>query len=161
MSSDVVAFHFTLRDAGGRVIDFSVGGEPVRYLEGANQILDGLEEGLRGLAVGQKARIEVPPHRGYGLRDEALVHRVPRSQIPVEGELTVGDRFQTEPDPGAPVVTIAAVSGDEVTIDGNHPLAGVALYFEVEVVGRRAATPEEMAGQGGGCGCGSGCDCKE
>jgi FKBP-type peptidyl-prolyl cis-trans isomerase SlyD len=160
MSSDVVAFHFTLRDAGGRVIDFSVGGEPVRYLEGANQILDGLEDGLRGLAVGEKRHIEVPPERGYGLRDEGLVHRVPREQIPVEGDLTVGDRFQTEPDPGAPVVTIAAVEGDRVTLDGNHPLAGVALVFEVELVGRRPATADELAGKGGGCGCGPDCGCE-
>ncbi|MDX2186191.1 MAG: peptidylprolyl isomerase [Opitutaceae bacterium] len=161
MQRQVVAFHFTLRDAQGRVLDFSVGGDPVRYLEGAGQILEGLELGLKGLQPGESRRIEVPPEQGYGHRDEAFVHRVPRSQIPVEGELRAGERFQTEPDPQAPIVTIAKVEGDEVTLDGNHPLAGMTLFFEVEVVSRREATEDELRkGAAASCGCGS-CDCQD
>lgn len=172
MSRHVVSFHYTLRDPSGQVLDMSGGGEPVSYLEGAGQIIDGLDEQLRGVAAGTKARVVVPAEKAYGLPDAAMIHKLPRNQIPFEGELKVGDRFQTEPDPGAPVVTIAAIEGEEVTLDANHPLAGVDLTFDVEIVAVRAATEEELAhghahggdghshGHGeGGCGCGGGGKC--
>lgn len=170
MSRHVVSFHYTLRDPSGQVLDMSTGGEPVSYLEGAGQIIDGLDEQLHGVAAGTKKRVSVPAQRAYGLPDPAMIHKIPRSQIPFEGELKIGDRFQTEPDPGAPVVTIAAVEGDDVTLDANHPLAGVDLTFDVEIVAVRAATEEELshghahAGDGhghgeGGCGCGGDAQC--
>lgn len=164
MSRNVVTFHYTLRDPAGQVLDLSIGGDPIAYLEGAGQIIDGLDEQLRGLPAGTKTRVTVPAAKAYGERDESLVHEVARHLIPFEGELKVGDRFQTEPDPGAPVVTISAVTADHVTIDANHPLAGVPLDFEVEIVSVRPATPEELAHghahQPGGCGCGGGGECQ-
>jgi FKBP-type peptidyl-prolyl cis-trans isomerase SlyD len=164
MMRNVVSFHYVLRGPSGQVIDMSAGGAPVVYLEGAGQIIDGLDEQLRGAAAGSKQRVLVPAAKAYGPLDPALRHTIRRTEIPFEGELKIGDRFQTEPDPGAPVVTIAAIVGDEVTIDANHPLAGVDLTFEVEIVAVRAATPEEIRHghvhgentQGGGCGCGDG-----
>lgn len=164
MSRNVVTFHYTLRDPAGHVLDLSTGGQPIAYLEGAGQIIDGLDEQLRGLAAGAKTRVTVPAAKAYGERDESVVHQVARNLIPFEGELKVGDRFQTEPDPGSPVVTITAVTPDTVTIDANHPLAGVDLDFEVEIVAVRPATAEELAHghahQAGGCGCGGGGECQ-
>lgn len=172
MAQNIVTFHYTLRDGSGRMIDMSVGGEPVTYMEGAGQIIDGLEAQLRGVPAGMKMTVNVPAAQAYGNRDESLLHKVNRSLLPVDGEISVGDQFRTAPDPRAPVVTVTAVEGDEVTLDANHPLAGVDLSFHVEIVGVREATAaeiKEMADARRGCGCGKkrgsckdgDCDCSE
>jgi FKBP-type peptidyl-prolyl cis-trans isomerase SlyD len=140
----VVSFHYTLRDPGGRVLDSSAGGDPITYLEGAGQIIDGLDEQLRFAAEGEKARVTVPAKKAYGERDPGQVQRVKRAVLPVEGELKVGDQFQTGEDRYAPVVTVQAIEGDEVLLDANHPLAGVDLTFDVEIVAVRTPTAEEL-----------------
>jgi FKBP-type peptidyl-prolyl cis-trans isomerase SlyD len=145
MSRSVVTFHYTLRDPSGQVLDTSVGAKAVTYLEGAGQIIDGLDEQLRGASAGLKTRIQVPAAKAYGERDQEQVQRIKRAQLPVEGELNVGDQFPTESDPFAPVVTVMAIDGDEVLLDANHPLAGVDLTFDVEIVNTRAATPAELS----------------
>jgi len=163
MAQNIVTFHYTLRDVSDRMIDMSIGGEPMTYLEGAGQIIDGLEEHLRGLAVGTKSTVTVPAAKAYGERDVSLLHKVKRSFLPVDGEVKAGDRFRTSPDPMAPVVTVAAIDGDDVTLDANHPLAGADLTFHVEIVAVREATAAEIEQAvvprcGCGCGCG-GDDC--
>ncbi len=87
----------------------------------------------------------VPAAKAYGEPDPAQVQRVKRSLLPVEGELHVGDQFQTGPDRYSPVVTVKAVEGDEVLLDANHPLAGVDLTFDVEIVEARPARQDEIA----------------
>lgn len=141
----VVTFHYTLRDPCGQVLDTSDRTSPVTYLEGAGQIIDGLDEQLRGSPVGLKTRVIVPAAKAYGKRDPAQMQRIKRSQLPVEGELHVGDQFQTDSDRLAPIVTIAGVEGDEVLLDANHPLAGIDLTFDVEIVSVRIATEEELS----------------
>jgi FKBP-type peptidyl-prolyl cis-trans isomerase SlyD len=141
----VVSFHYTLRDPSGRVLDSSAGSDPIAYLEGAGQIIDGLDEQLRSAQAGQKLRVNVPARKAYGERDPAQVHKVPRASLPVEGELKVGDQFQTDSDRYAPVVTVQAIEGDDVLLDANHPLAGVDLTFDVQIVSARAATESELA----------------
>ena len=121
MNRSVVTFHYTLRDPQARVLDTSSGGEPISYLEGAGQIIEGLEEQLRGVVVGVKRSISVAAAKAYGLRDESQVQRVPRSALPVEGELKPGDRFQAGEDRFAPVVMVVKIDGDEVLLDANHP----------------------------------------
>lgn len=161
----VVSFHYTLRDPSGRVIDSSAGATPITYLEGAGQIIDGLDEELRTAQLDDKRRVTVPAAKAYGERDPNQVHRVKRAQLPVDGELHVGDQFQTESDRYAPVVTITALEGEDVVLDANHPLAGVDLTFDVQITSVRDATPDELqhghahggeccGGHGeGGCGC--------
>lgn len=144
MNRNVVTFHYTLRNPAGAVLDTSAGGAPVVYLEGAGQIIDGLDEQLRGLPVGTKTRVQVPATRAYGARDPGQVQSVGRAQLPVEGTLKVGDQFQAGTDRLAPVVTVVAIEGDHITLDANHPLAGVDLTFDVEIVAARAATAEEL-----------------
>lgn len=154
----VVTFHYVLRDPSGRVIDTSEGGDPITFLEGAGQIIDGLDEQLRAVAAGTKTHVQVPAAKAYGERDPSQIQKVKRSLLPVEGELKVGDTFQAGPDRFAPVVTVAGFTGDDVLLDANHPLAGVDLTFEVQVVAARTATAEELRhghahGAGGGeCG---------
>ena len=142
-----LAFHFTLRDAAGRVLDTTRGGEPMGCIEGAGQIIEGLEAELVVMSAGEKRRVVVPSERAYGAREAALVQRVPRSQLPVD-EPRVGDRYQTGSDRHAPVVTVLAVEGDGVLLDANHPLAGQELHFEVELVAVRPATAQELAEAG-------------
>ncbi len=161
----IVSFHYTLRDPNGRVLDTSAGGEPISYLEGAGQIIDGLDEQLRSEAAGTKTRVTVAASKAYGERDPAQVQRVKRGLLPVDAELKVGDQFRTGEDRYAPVVTVHAIEGDEVLLDGNHPLAGVDLTFDVEIVTAREATADELShghahpGEGSGGGCGEGCGC--
>jgi FKBP-type peptidyl-prolyl cis-trans isomerase SlyD len=140
----VVTFHYTLRDPAGRVLDSSAGGEPITYLEGAGQIIDGLDARLRSAEAGAKQRVQVPAAEAYGERDAAQVQQVKRAVLPVDGEVKVGDSFQAGHDRFAPTVTVAAIEGDEVLLDANHPLAGVDLTFDVEIVSARAADAEEI-----------------
>ena len=144
MKPRVVTFHYTLRDPAGRVLDTSIGGAPVTYLEGAGQIIDGLDEQLRTAAAGAKARIQVPAAKAYGERDAGQIQRVKRALLPVEGELKVGDQFQTDHDRLAPVVMVQAIEDDEVLLDANHPLAGIHLTFDVEIIAVRQPTPSEL-----------------
>ncbi len=164
-SRHVVTFHYTLRDEQGQLLDTSAGGAPISYLEGAGHIIEGLDEQLRGQAAGLKTNVQVPAAKAYGLRDETQVQRVKRGQLPIEGELKVGDRFQAGEDRYAPIVTVTSVEGDEVTLDANHPLAGVDLTFEVEIVAKRAATEKEIehghVHEDTGCGGTGKCGCKE
>jgi FKBP-type peptidyl-prolyl cis-trans isomerase SlyD len=145
MSKSVVTFHYTLKDPNGQLLDTSIGGQPISFLEGASQIIDGLEKQLLGLPVGTKRMIQVAAAEAYGERDDSQIQRVPRSAIPVEGELAVGDQFQAGEDQFAPVVTVVGIEADYVLLDANHPLAGVDLTFDVEVVDIRAANDDELA----------------
>lgn len=140
----VVTFHYTLRDPAERLLDTSEGGAPITFLEGGGQIIDGLDEQLRQDEPGAKRRVQVPAAKAYGERDPAQVQRVKRELLPIDGELKVGDTFQVGQDPSAPVVVVAALEGEDVLLDANHPLAGVDLTFDVEIVSARPATPEEL-----------------
>ena len=144
MPRSVVTFHSTLRDPSGHLLDTSQGGNAVSYLEGAGEIIDGLEEQLKGLPVGVKQKIQVPAAKAYGERDETQVQRVLKALLPIEGELKVGDQFQAGEDRFAPFVKVMGVEGDEVLLDANHPLAGVDLTFDVEIVAVRPASETEM-----------------
>lgn len=145
MSSRVLQFHYTLRDADGRVLDTSRGDAPLSCVEGAEQIVPGLEKVLRAMQPGDQRKVAVAPEEGYGVPDETLIGRVPRAQLPVADEIKVGDQFRTGPDPYAPIVRVIALEGEEVVLDANHPLAGQTLFFEVELTAARAATAEEVA----------------
>ena len=141
---NVISFLYTLRDPEGRVLDMASPEEPIVYLEGSGMIIEGLAAALVGLEPGTKQRVEVPAAQGYGERDPEQVRRVARSFLPVEGEVKVGDQFRTGEDQAAPIVTIVEVDGDEIVLDANHPLAGVTLNFDIEIVALRPATASEI-----------------
>ncbi len=143
MSRSVVSFHYTLRNPQGQMLDASIGGEPIQYLEGVGQIIDGLEEALTGLPAGTKRVIMVAAEKAYGKRDPELIRKVARNRLPVE-KLNLGDMFQTDGDRHAAIVTVVGIEGEEVTLDGNHPLAGQDLIFDVEVLNVRAARQDEL-----------------
>lgn len=141
----VVSIHYTLKDDQGTVIDSSQGGEPLQYLEGAGNIIPGLENELKSAATGDKKKVTVKASEGYGEKREDLVLSVDRKQFPADVNLKVGDRFRGGPDDHSPIFTVMELSGDKVKIDGNHPLAGKALHFDVEVTEVRPATEEEVS----------------
>ena len=140
----VVTIHYTLTDDAGAVVDSSVGGEPLAYIQGHGALVAGLEHALEGRAQGHKLTVVVAPADGYGVRDETLMKRVPKRSLQGAGNLKKGMQFQARTEDGMRVYTVAAVIGDMVTLDGNHPLANQTLHFDVEVLAVREATTEEL-----------------
>lgn len=159
----VVAIEYTLKDDQGTLIDASGERGPMEYLHGAQNIIPGLEQGIEGLAAGDTKSVLVPPQLGYGEYSEKLIQLVPLSAFGANTP-QVGMRFHAETNLGMRVLTIKKIEGEEVTLDGNHELAGKSLHFDIKVVSVRAAEPTELAHghphQAGGCcgggGCGSG-----
>jgi FKBP-type peptidyl-prolyl cis-trans isomerase SlyD len=141
----VVSIHYTLTDDDGEEIDSSEGQEPLSYLHGAGNVIMGLEDALTGRSVGDHFEVVIQPEDGYGEFDEELVQSVPRDSFVGIEEIEPGMQFQTEDDEGEEMmVTVQEVTPDEVIVDGNHPLAGVVLHFDVTVTSVRAATEEEI-----------------
>lgn len=143
MARQVLSFHYVLTDAQGKQIDSSRAGKPFEVLEGAQQIIVGLEEELFKMKAGEKKKVMIPTAKAYGPRQENLRIRVGRDKFPA-GEIKVGTRFSAGGGQG-PVFIVTEITETEVGLDGNHPLAGQDLYFDVEVMGLREATPEEEA----------------
>ncbi len=143
MSRQVILFHYTLTDKEGRTIDSSQGREPLSFMEGAGQIIPGLENEILKLSSGDKKKITVPSADAYGERSESLCVKVAKEKLPTQ-EVKVGDMFRGGPEPHSPIFTVTAISDAEVTLDGNHPLAGVDLTFDVEITEVRLATDDEV-----------------
>ena len=141
----VASFHYTLTDSTGKVLDSSEGQEPLSYLHGAGNIIPGLEKALVGKSVGDKLNVSVAAAEAYGERDDAMVQQLDSSMFSGIDQIEVGMEFHAETEHGLQVVTVTGVEGDQVTIDGNHPLAGVDLNFDVEVTDVREATEDEIA----------------
>jgi FKBP-type peptidyl-prolyl cis-trans isomerase SlyD len=141
----VIGFHYTLTDKTGTVLDSSAGDEPLFFLEDSQQIIPGLERVIALMNVGDKRKIEVKAADAYGEVNPELVVKVKRTQFPPDAELQIGDQFQVNNDAQSPVFTIMAMDTEEVTVDGNHPMAGKDLFFDVEIVGVRPATAEEVS----------------
>lgn len=140
----VVRFDYTLRDTDGEVIDTSEGREPLVYLHGHANIVPGLEKAMEGSSEGEELSVTVEPEEGYGPYREELVQDVPREIFQGVDSIEPGMRFQAQSDAGPMVVTVKEVGDEQVTVDGNHMLAGQDLQFEVAIRGVRDATPEEI-----------------
>jgi FKBP-type peptidyl-prolyl cis-trans isomerase SlyD len=140
----VIGFHYTLTDKSGVTLDSSIGDEPLYFLEDAQQIIPGLEKVISLMNVGDKRKIEVKANDAYGEVNPELIVKVKKTQFPPDAQLQVGDQFQVNNDQHSPVFTIMSIQEDEVTVDGNHPMAGKDLFFDVEIIGMRPATQEEM-----------------
>lgn len=140
----VASFHYTLTDSSGKTLDSSEGHEPLSYLHGAGNIIPGLESALLGKIAGDKLNVAVPAAQAYGLRDDGLIQELPSSMFSGIDKIEVGMEFHAETEHGMQVVTVTKVEGDTVTIDGNHPLAGVDLNFAVEITEVRSATEDEL-----------------
>lgn len=145
MKPKVFSFHYTLKDSKGTVLESSHGQEPISFLQGTGAIIPGLEDALKDLAKGAKKSVHVPAAQAYGEYDQSLVMPVPKSQLP-KPDISVGDRFHAQSGDGhMTVVTVKEVQDEHVLMDGNHPMAGQDLNFDVEINDVREATEEEIA----------------
>ncbi len=141
----VVSIHYKLTNDDGTVLQESAADEPLSYLHGSGNIIPGLESALSGKTIGDKLSVSVDPEQGYGARNDALVQELPRKLFEGIDVIQEGMQFQAQSDQGAQVITVTKVDGDRITVDGNHPLAGQTLNFEVEVDSVRDATAEEIS----------------
>jgi FKBP-type peptidyl-prolyl cis-trans isomerase SlyD len=141
----VVAIDYTLTDDNKQVMDSSSGSEPLEYLHGHGSIVPGLERALEGREAGDKITVTVPAGDAYGERDEKLVMSVPLSRFDGIEPVEEGMQFEAQTPEGRRVVTVTGVNDKTVTIDGNHPLAGMDLNFEVTIKSIREANAEELS----------------
>ncbi|EWH01757.1 FKBP-type peptidyl-prolyl cis-trans isomerase [Halomonas sp. BC04] len=142
--NSVVAFHYTLTNDAGEVLDSSEGRDPLTYLHGAGNIIPGLEKELEGRESGEKLNVTVAPEEGYGEVQPQLVQEVPRDAFQGVEAVEPGMQFQAQTQGGPLMVTVTKIEGDTVTVDGNHPLAGQKLNFDVEIADVREASQEEI-----------------
>jgi FKBP-type peptidyl-prolyl cis-trans isomerase SlyD len=143
-NNKVVSIHYKLTNDDGDILDSSEGQEPLAYLHGLGNIIPGLESALIGRAVGDKFSVTVAPADGYGERDNEMVQSVPKSSFQGVDQIVPGMQFQAQSPEGMQLVTVIDVDGDEVILDGNHPMAGITLTFDVEVTEIRDATAKEL-----------------
>jgi FKBP-type peptidyl-prolyl cis-trans isomerase SlyD len=143
-TNHVVSIHYTLTNDAGEILDSSTGNDPLAYIHGIGNIIPGLEAALTGRALGDKFKVSIAPEDGYGLRDNEMMQNVPKSAFQGVDEILPGMQFQAQSPQGMTLVTVVDVDGDEVILDGNHPMAGMTLHFEVEVADIRDATSEEL-----------------
>ena len=140
----VITIDYTLKDDDDQVIDTSEGREPLAFIQGIGQIIPGLEKALEGKQAGESVSISIPPEDAYGERDDSMVLNIPREQFEGADTIEPGMQFQAETDQGVQILTVLEAGDQEITVDGNHPLAGMNLNFDVSVVEVRDATQEEL-----------------
>mgnify|MGYP003335048554 FL=1 len=145
-NNSVVSFHYSLTDDDGISIDSSEGKEPLGYLHGAGNIIPGLEKALEGKEVGDSLTVAVKAAEGYGEVQKELIQEVPREAFQGIDTIELGMQFEAQTGQGGSVpVTVIAVTDELVTVDGNHPLAGKNLNFDVSIEEIREASEEELA----------------
>ena len=140
----VVTLHYTLKDNDDNILDRSEGGS-FCYLHGANNIIPGLGDALTGKTAGDELSVSIPPEQAYGMHDATKTQTVSREMFPSGQNVEAGMQFHAQnPEGQSLVVTVVKVEGDQITVDGNHPLAGVQLNFDVKVMDVREANGEEI-----------------
>jgi len=141
----VIGFHYTLKNDAGEILDSSEGRDPMLYLAGSGNILPALDEAISSLAAGEKKSVTLAAKDGYGEVNPAFKMNVKLAQFPTGTDVKPGLQFKINNEPGSPMFRVINVLGEEVFIDGNHPLAGVNLNFDIEITESRDATADELA----------------
>jgi len=139
-----VSFHYTLKNSAGEEMETSREKEPMVYLHGANNIITGLEKAMEGHTVKDTFTATLEPEDAYGIRNEKNVQRVPLKRLKGIGKISVGQILNLKTNKGQVQVTVLKVGRFNVDVDGNHPLAGVQLTFDVEIMDIRDATEDEI-----------------
>ncbi|MDR1899949.1 MAG: peptidylprolyl isomerase [Treponema sp.] len=140
----VVSISYTLRDDKNKFIDSTDEGDFLDYLHGHENIIPGLERALEGRETGDRLTVSVPAADAYGERDEKLVSQISLDRFEGVESVEEGMQFEAQTPEGYRIVTVTGIEGDNVTIDANHPLAGMNLCFDVTVASIREAQPDEL-----------------
>ncbi|MDR2729676.1 MAG: peptidylprolyl isomerase [Treponema sp.] len=140
----IISVDYTLTDDKNNILDSSIGEKPLEYLHGHGNIIPGLENAMEGKSEGDKFTVRVPAASAYGERDINLLTEIPLENFKEAGKIEPGMRFQTRTSEGARLITVVKIENDKVTIDGNHPLAGTDLNFDVTVTAIREAGENEL-----------------
>jgi len=142
--NSVVTLNYTLTNDQGEILDESQDGSFL-YMHGAGGIIPGLEGELEGKSAGDTFTAHIEPADGYGERDDSMVQVVPRDMFDKEHPVEEGIQFHAEsPEGDMLTVTVTKIEGDDITVDGNHPLAGIALNFDIKIADIREASAEEI-----------------
>jgi FKBP-type peptidyl-prolyl cis-trans isomerase SlyD len=141
----IVTIDYTLSNGQGAVLNSSIGDEPFTFIHGTGSIIPGLETALEGKSSGDELKVRITPEEGYGPRNDSLMEVVSKDLFEDVGELKVGMQFEAKTETGKQLLTITRIEGDNVTVDGNHPLAGETLHFDVKIRDVRDATSEELS----------------
>ncbi len=144
-NNKVVTIDYTLTDDEGTVIDSSKGGEPMAYIQGIGNIIPGLEAALEGRNPGDSLKVSIAPENGYGVRDDDALRTFPREAFDSIADIEAGMQFVAQLEDSRQMFTVVSVEDDQVVADGNHPLAGMTLNFDVTVREVRDATEEELS----------------
>jgi FKBP-type peptidyl-prolyl cis-trans isomerase SlyD len=152
----VIIMHYAVSDSEDTLIDSSYDHKPLAVIHGTGYLIQGLEDALIGHQAGDKFEVEVAPEQAYGERFDDYVQTVPKAMFESIEDLAVGSQLRATTDDGEQTVIVIDVQDDEITVDGNHPLAGIALKFDVDILEVRDATEDELThghvhGEGG-CG---------
>ena len=141
----VVSINYTLTDSKGIKLDTSEGRGPLNFIHGNGHIIIGLEEALEGKLKGDKLAVSIVPEKGYGLKNDDMIQKIPRGQFDASQPIETGMQFNAQAEDRTIVVTVTKVEDDFITIDANHPLAGETLNFDVEVMNVREASADELS----------------
>jgi peptidylprolyl isomerase len=136
-SGDTVQIHYTGTLDSGEQFDSSVGGEPLEFILGGGQVITGFDKGVAGMNIGEKKTVRIPPDEAYGEYDDALVLQMNREELPALN-YELGTELVMQQPSGRSIPVIVIDTNDEaIVLDANHPLAGEALTFELELVAIR------------------------
>jgi FKBP-type peptidyl-prolyl cis-trans isomerase SlyD len=139
----VVSMHFTVMDGEKTEIDSTYGAEPLAFIQGTGLLVQGLEDSLVGMKTGEKKTVALEAEHAYGQRHEQLIQSMPVTMFE-DMEVAVGMQFRATTDDGEQTVIVVEVSDEAIIVDGNHPLAGIDLTFDVEIMEVREATEDEL-----------------
>lgn len=155
-TNKVIVLHYAVSDSEDTLIDSSYDHKPLAVIQGTGYLIPGLEQALDGHQAGDKFDVAVSPDQAYGVRIDEYVQTVPKAMFADIEDLAVGTQLRATTDDGEQTVIVIDVTDDEITVDGNHPLAGIELKFDVDILEVRDATEDELShghvhGEGG-CG---------
>lgn len=141
----IYTVHYRLKNRNGEVVDTSEGGEPLHFLDGSDNVIQGIQKAVSGRSAGDCLEVTIPPELAYGEHNPELIRKVPRSAFEEVENLQIGMKFQTNTGEEAQVVQVVGIDGNLVRVDANHPLAGFTLYFDLDIISAREATDDEVA----------------
>ena len=154
--NNVVVMHYAVSDSEGTLIDSSYEDKPMAIIQGTGYLIPGLDDALIDHQAGDKFEVAVACEQAYGERHDDYVQTVPREVLAGVEDLALGTQLRATTDDGEQTVIVIDVQDDVITVDGNHPLSGLDLSFDVEIIEVREATSEELehghVHSEGGCG---------